>query len=232
VFTPLVALRNKKFYFQAAASVGTSKSEVFEVVVNNCGSETISIKQTTNPVFGTITLDLSAGNYQTYDLSAAFESSSDVCILEKAEVFYDSQATQALTDSQVAKTEGLNLLIGRSVIGSQTFYVKIQTFTKSMIQKISVNIAGPVSNTVASLTNTVPKFKEELPNELNVLITRDAQGDLVGDESKFSYQSPVAEDEEGHQIVMAFSGLEELLGTMTRVKADGSFTLKIDYNQL
>jgi len=81
---------------------------------------------------------------------------------------------------------------------------------------------------VLSLQNTLPVFSEELEAEVIIKVIVSADGVLQNESPSFKYTSPVAEDKEGNEVTMKFSGLEELLGSRTKQNADSTFTISID----
>lgn len=73
--------------------------------------------------------------------------------------------------------------------------------------KFKVSLTPYVDPSEPDVIGTPPDFDESLPNELNVEVTMNADGEYV-DESRFVFNSPIATVANGYSVTMTFSGLD------------------------
>jgi len=153
-------------YVQGKALVGDSVTPVLSVIITNCGSEEIIVKDP-DALDPDIELDVQNGKWAEFDLVEVFESSNE-CIIEEAGVFMDKDGDRPINENQV-KIFGSLLMINQNELRRKSdFWLILATPTTFWRKQFTLTFKGKVATTVAALVNTVPTFKSPLPRELDV----------------------------------------------------------------
>jgi len=169
-------------------------------------------------------------------LAGVFKSSG-VCPLASMKVCADSDCAKVADDKLVKVSfETMTLSLSLSTKMAETnFYLQIKTVgDQELIQKFTLEVYIPIVETFSIAIpdpNTLPSFESALPTELEISVTKTAEGEVEGD-SVFEFNSPKAVDAEDNDIKMEFSGLDGLTGSEIKMSADNSFRLEIDKSQI